>query len=121
LIYASTSMETDSGVASSEESITVLGFAPRAGYATMFSEHVGIWPRGGITYMKVDYDESELEMSGFALSLAVPFLLAPSESVAILLGPTLDYALSASAEVGGQATDFGIFGFGIQAGLAGFI
>jgi hypothetical protein len=103
-------------------------FAPRLGYAYMFNESVGIWPRGGITYatLKSENDDPDITLSQnrLALSLDVPLVLSPVPHVGILLGPAIDFGVSGSneAEVGGMSTDtdFKSTDFGLHAGLMAY-
>lgn len=105
--------------------------APRIGYAHMFDDSIGIWPRAGITYVSTstedDDDDSGSEGSVMALSVEAPLLFAPAENVAITLGPTIDYGLSTSSEstdAEGNTTedddDNPSHEFGIQAGIVVF-
>jgi hypothetical protein len=106
-------------------------FAPRVGYAYMFTDLLGIWPRGGITYVHLgtSYDEledtSENSANRLALTLEVPLVIAPSPHAAITVGPTLDLGLSGSDEskltIDGTTittkTDQKATDIGLQAGL----
>ncbi len=104
---------------------------PRVGYAYMFNESVGIWPRGGITYGRAwsssDDDDSGSKSSVWALSLEVPFIFALADNVAVLAGPTLDYGFSYSGETtnpNGDTTEDNATNppheVGLQAGLTVF-
>lgn len=74
--------------------------SPRVGYAYMFNDSVGIWPRAGITYItsSSEYDDGDSKSSALALSVEAPFLFTPVDNVAITFGPTIDYGLTASSE-----------------------
>jgi len=115
----------------SDDSSTLSTFtvSPRVGYAHMFSDSVGIWPRGGITYVttSTEYDDSNSNQSVLALSVEAPFLFTPVDNVAITLGPTIDYGLSTSGESTdseGETTedddDSPPHEFGAQAGITVF-
>jgi hypothetical protein len=80
-------------------------FAPRVGYAYMFMDLLGIWPRAGITYVSAGSsdtnemgDSVETSTNRLALTLEVPLVIAPSPHAAITVGPTLDLGLSGGAE-----------------------
>jgi hypothetical protein len=110
-----------------------LVFAPRVGYAYMFMDLVGIWPRAGITYVWAgasDTDDmgnsAEASENRLALTLEVPLVIAPSPHAAITVGPTLDLGVSGGSETettiasttvtrkeNHKATDIGL-----QAGIA---
>ncbi|HEY6727046.1 MAG TPA: hypothetical protein VI197_23595 [Polyangiaceae bacterium] len=115
----------------SSGTLSMFIFSPRVGYAAMFSESVGIWPRAGITYLKSstsdDDDESKSEGSAVALSIEAPLLFMPVDNVAITLGPTIDYGLSASGEdtdSEGNTTeddDNPAHEFGVQGGIVVFL
>lgn len=106
-------------------------FSPRVGYAAMFNDSVGIWPRAGITYLRTstsdDDDGSESQNSTLALSVEAPLLFMPVDNVAITLGPTIDYGLSTSGEdtdSEGNTTeddDNPSHEFGVQAGIVVFL
>lgn len=115
----------------SSSSTNIWLFAPRVGYALMFNDSVGIWPRGGVTYLNMsshdDDDDSESSGSMLALSVEAPFLFAPRDNIAITAGPTIDYGLSTSSEYTDSEgntteddTENPAHEFGIQAGLTVF-
>lgn len=87
--------------------------APRVGYAFMFNDWAGFWPRGGLTYF--NEEPGNTDYSQFALTLEGMFAFVPGEEWAILLGPTIDLGLA--GEVGDR--DFTQHAFGITTGLAG--
>lgn len=133
LIYAHTSNSFKSGNVSTDYSGNMFGISPRVGYAYMFSEAVGIWPRGGFTYY---YQNADLgggdkdSMDGFALNLDAPFIISPIDQFAFLVGPALDIGLAGSSKVtrnvgplGTQTveSDLTLLGFGLYAGLMGWI
>lgn len=68
----------------------------------MFNESDGIWPRAGITYLRIassdDDDESESTGSALGLSIEASLLFTPVANGAITFGPTVDYRLSTSSE-----------------------
>jgi hypothetical protein len=86
---------------------------------------VGIWPRGGITFLTSSFsdddDDGESGYDALALSIEAPLVIAPVPHAAILFGPTLDLGLSGErsqtsqgmeASVDRSATDIGV-----QAGI----
>ena len=94
-----TSVETDG------PSRTGFLIYPRVGYALMFQDNFGFWPRGGLTYASASStteaangDEGKVSQSAFALSLEALFLFSPVPHVAFTGGPTLDLGLSGSYE-----------------------
>ena len=98
--------------------------SPRAGYALMFSETFGLWPRGGITYVshKVEVDDTEQSGTLLALSLEGNLVITPVPHAGFTIGPTLDFPIlgSGEAKAGQNTTDldtFKITTFGLQAGL----
>jgi hypothetical protein len=75
--------------------------SPRIGYAFMFEDNIGIWPRAGITYVgsgseNDDGDESSSKL--WALSLEVPFVFVPVPHVAFTAAPALDLGIGGSNE-----------------------
>jgi hypothetical protein len=111
-------------------STTAFVFAPRAGYALMFNDNIGFWPRAGFTYYSVsseiDTGGGTIEGSenGLALTLEALFMIAPVDHFGFTVGPTLDFGLTGSREIenpppGGTVEyDRQITALGIQAGLA---
>nr|HMR07559.1 outer membrane beta-barrel protein [Polyangiaceae bacterium] len=98
--------------------------APRAGYALMFSDTFGLWPRGGITYVssKAEVDDNETSGSMLALSVEGNLVITPVPHAGFLIGPTLDFPILGSGEqkAGQNTTDldtFKVTTFGLQAGI----
>ncbi|MEZ4223811.1 MAG: hypothetical protein R3B13_22875 [Polyangiaceae bacterium] len=98
--------------------------SPRAGYALMFSETFGLWPRGGISYvnMKSEVGDNETSATILALSLEGNLVITPVPHAGFLIGPTLDFPLVGSGELKqpNATTDldtFKVTTFGLQAGL----
>jgi hypothetical protein len=122
--------------------------APRVGYAYMFSDAVGIWPRAGLSMFfgsaglelgdlagqDLDGDgvpdtaasAPDVSIHGIALSLELPLVLTPAEHFAILIAPTLDFGVSGGMSSEDPDTDtevdqdFTITDLGLQLGLAGW-
>lgn len=86
----------------SDGTFSLFVISPRVGYAAMFNESVGIWPRAGITYLSSSTEDDDgnsgTNGSAVALSIEAPLLFMPVDNVAISLGPTIDYGLSSSRE-----------------------
>lgn len=72
------------------QKMRLITIAPRFGYALMFGEVVGIWPRVGPTYQLVlsDPENSWLLAGGGEL----PLIFVAGEHAAFQLGPRLDWA-----------------------------
>ena len=108
--------------------IHALVLAPRVGYAYMFNEHVGLWPRAGMTYswLSVDSDAANsatVSEDSLAISAEVPLVITPVSHVAFLLAPTFDYGvaggLKTKAANGVETTiDANPLDVGLHAGLA---
>jgi hypothetical protein len=120
------------GVSQTQDTATLNAFlfAPRVGYAFMFTPMFGIWPRGGITFLSMTSEDEDgspqTSASRFALTLEVPFVIAPVPHVGFTFAPTLDLGLTGSNEVT-TINDMGVetsvesdvtaTDLGIQAGL----
>lgn len=109
-----------------EQQSSTFMFGPRVGYAYMFSDIFGIWPRGGITYVSgnvEDDNEVESETSLFALSAELMLVLSPVEHAAFIFGPTMDFTISGDGEFNnpagpdGDIDDLKVNTFGVQAGI----
>jgi len=81
--------------------------SPRVGFAYMFTPHVGIWPRAGITYAHISSDSTSTSTTGVVTSssdsvsalyytMDVNLVVTPVPHVGFTIGPTLDYLLSYS-------------------------
>lgn len=125
--YISTDAELEvENVSTDEEKTTVFAFGPRVGYAYMFSDVVGIWPRGGFTYLSSeteDANDDETQFSLFAFSAEAMLVVAPVPHAAFIFGPTLDFTIDGGGEFNpdvGPSTDIDdvkVNTFGVQAGI----
>jgi hypothetical protein len=120
------------GVSESEDTgpTSLFLLAPRVGFAFMFTPILGIWPRGGLTFLAGGSEDEDgypkTSSSRWALTLEVPFVIAPVPHVGFTFAPTLDLGLAGSDEVttidnmGVETTtevDVTATDFGIQAGM----
>lgn len=108
---------------------SVNGFllAPRVGYAFMFNDTFGIWPRGGITFLHAGREadnNDEASSSVWALTIEAPLVIAPLPHVAFTVGPTLDLGVTGSTEVNPAEpdeptvdNDFNVWDLGLHAGM----
>jgi hypothetical protein len=96
-------------------------FSPRVGYCYMFSEVIGIWPRGGVAYHSSSVDDVYSD-SGFSLGIEAMFPIVPVRHFGFLIGPTFDIDLTGTRdpEVGSDV-DRTYRSFGLQVGLFGWI
>lgn len=119
--------ETPGGVQTDLADQSAVLFAPRVGYAIMFSDVVGFWPRGGFSFYSLSTEQGffvggvsgERSESGFAFNADLPFVFVPVDHAAILVGPAFDVTLGAGGEVDPGNADYDAqwFDFGIYAGL----
>jgi hypothetical protein len=127
--YANVSneVEIDAGQFSTDGEAESSGFvlAPRVGYAAMFTDRVGLWPRGGITYVHIvnENDANEEATTNItAFTVEVPVVLLPAPGFAFTVGPTLDIGLAGGFD--NEATDaegdVSVTAFGVQAGILGY-
>lgn len=107
-------------------SVTDFLIAPRIGYAMMFTDSVGFWPRGGFSY----YHESvspdagrDISVHFISLGLEIPFIFALTSGFAITAGPLLDIAVDGSLSEDGTNVDVTekYTTFGLAAGLMGWL
>lgn len=77
------------GQNSGDDETRLITLAPRFGYAAMFGEVVGIWPRLGPTYQLTFTDPENSWM--LAATAELPLILVAGEQVAFQLGPRLDW------------------------------
>lgn len=106
----------------------------RAGYAIMFSDTVGFWPRGGFGYqmqrMKQEFGdlETSVRLGAITFDVDANLVLAPVPHVGFLLGPGFDIALMANgkqettgAGVDGDEVDFDKVSWMSVGGYAGIL
>ncbi len=103
--YATISIRQSTG-SSSMDGPTIGGWllAPRVGYAYMFNDIVGLWPRAGITYTTLSADQTGVSTDSVALSVEVPLVITPAPHAMILIAPTLDWGFAGSAKVDNATT-----------------
>jgi hypothetical protein len=107
---------------------TTVGLTVVVGYASMFSDNVGIWPYAGVGYgSSVEEDDiSKTSSSGPMLGLGARLVLSPAEHFAFTLGPGLSVPVGFTTEVkdknSGQTLDGTVSGYkiGVGAGLMGW-
>jgi hypothetical protein len=110
-------------------SITNFLFAPRVGYAYMFGDVVGIWPRGGLSYVhgSVNPDPGGGNSSHyFAFNIDVPLIIAPVKTFAFTVGPIFDVTFGGSQTDRGrpvpeQTRDASLLLFGLSVGIVGLL
>lgn len=82
-----------------ETKSTLFLVSPRVGYAVMFGDVVGIWPRGGLTYYsQTDSNGNDVNEHSFALTLEFHLVIVPLEHVGITLGPVIDIGFAGNRE-----------------------
>lgn len=94
--------------------------APRFGYALMFGEVVGIWPRVGVTYQ--DQKTAEAKVGILAGTVELPLVLVPAPQALITIGPSLDFTLVGKYNPTGpvERTNYAQDELGFSAGLTLF-
>jgi hypothetical protein len=95
-------------------------FAPRVGYFLNFTDKIGFWPRGGLTYRSYSAENAGGHDLAFTLEAPFAFLLIPH--VGFWAGPTLDLGVTGSQKFeapNGTTTsyDFNALAIGLQTGL----
>jgi hypothetical protein len=96
--------------------------APRVGYVWMFSDVIGFWLRGGITYHSYD-DEGVLgdfEETGLAFTADPVFVITPVTHFGFVVGPLLDITITGEREFGPAEADTRYTNFGIAMGPIGW-
>lgn len=94
-------------------------FAPRVGYFLSFTDKIGFWPRGGLTYRS--YSAENAGGHDFAFTLEAPFAFTLIPHTGFWAGPTLDLGFAGSQHVENNGTttsfDFNALAIGLQTGL----
>ena len=100
------------------DSVATFLLAPRAGYAAMFTDQIGIWPRGGLTYFNRSIDGADGSRHNLAITAEAPFVFRATDGLAFLVGPTVDLGILGS----GPGTDdptVKTTDIGLQVGIVG--
>jgi len=114
----------------------LFAFAPRVGYAYMFTDIIGIWPRGGVTYARLHSEAQqggakyEVSSSAFSLDLEAMLVIVPKEHFAFVVGPVLDLGLTGSSKTKSTPPpnnvpndwdqDVKLHTYGLAAGILGY-
>ncbi len=112
-------------VSQDDPAVTAFAIAPRVGYVIPLTDGVDLWARGGITYWSsttegVGDNAPDLKTSGLGLGLEGLFVISPIEGFGISIGPTIDFGLTGTAEMGDADSDLTATNFGLNAGLVGW-
>lgn len=106
------------------QKIRLITLAPRIGYALMFGDVVGIWPRLGPTYqLMLSEPENSWLLAGTA---ELPLVLVAGQHAAFQLGPRLDWAFlgerdpEKTAESDGKKNTLTAMEYGFSAGVSLF-
>lgn len=94
--------------------------APRVGYAYLFGDVVGVWPRLGATYQ---YQKTPAGVTGLlAISFEANLVIVPTEHVVFTLAPTIDASLVGKFNPVGpeKKSDYKQEEIGLQTGLSVF-
>jgi hypothetical protein len=121
--------------------ISAFVVGPRVGYAIMFSDNFGIWPRLGFTYLssttKTETTDAlgatttyETKLSGQTVDIDGLLVISPMPNMGITIGPVIDIGVGGKIEepgvdpTTGAATtveeDISVTTFGVAAGLLGY-
>lgn len=77
-----------------------ISIGPRVGYALPLGEGLAFWPKVGITYATLSFDNGQVDGSGNKMSLDVfaPVAIQPAEHFFIGIGPMVSMDLSSKVE-----------------------
>ena len=121
--YSHISVGIPNGNTTNSSSGDSLLIAPRVGYAHLFTDLIGLWPRAGFTYRTLSANDNSSH--DLALTLEVPVIFTVIPHVAFWGGPTFDIGLggSQSTRVGvvTQSLDFNVTEIGLQTGLIAYL
>jgi hypothetical protein len=77
------------------DGITVLGLFPRLGYAATAGSAAAVWPRLGVSYLRISNDSDEAAHYELAMTVEVP-IIARTQHYGFIFGPVADIGLSAT-------------------------
>ncbi len=132
LAYSSGETENDPGNDVDEPSLLHLLLAPRVGYAIMFNDSFGIWPRAGFSLMYWSEEQeanngNDVKTSEWTLGMTIEGMLvySPATHFAFTFGPTIDLGITGNQEQdiqGGNDPEWTVRNHivGISAGLVGY-
>lgn len=131
--YYSTGETVNGQDTNTSDSTGIWIFSPRIGFAKMFSDNIGIWPRAGITYAHIAATTSTTDPATGTttsqdqkghltfLTLEVNLLLAPVQHFMFTVGPSFDYLLSFSPTGNTGQTDYSGHSLGLHVGMLGWL
>ena len=88
---------------------TIVGLNPRLGYVVRVSDGFSLWPRAGVSYVRLSNTQSAYLL---AASLEVQAVVTPFQNFGFMVAPTVDVGLSATGSTLTQV--------GLQAGMIGW-
>ncbi len=106
---------------------TAYYIAPRVGFAYMFTDVIGIWPRLGVSYAHLTQDvEDANQLTHLVLfDIEAPLLIEPIKHFAIMITPSVDTSLGGSTLYdegpGSPSQPISETAFALSCGVAGFI
>ena len=110
--------------------ITVFRMTPRVGYGVMFTDILGFWGRGGLTYYSLSSEQDDGDTDwehGWAVTLDAFLMISPLDHFAIHLGPTADIGFTGEEEfdpaepnLPTTSTDIIRRQYGLHAGITGW-
>jgi hypothetical protein len=112
--------------------VTNVLFAPRVGYAIMFNDTVGLWPRGGIGYFHHSFSDNNGDDNNhfFNLDLECHLVIAFANGFGMTIGPVIDLSFQGSGTttanlgpVGRPQNDYdqSYTSFGLDLGIFGWL
>jgi hypothetical protein len=120
IAYASYSVEDEDN---NEQDASTFLFSPRVGYAFMFNDTIGIWPRGGIYYRSFNVDDFG-DGNGFGLNLEAMLVITPTPHFGFQVGPAFDFDFTGQVDLDAPNApdiDQRMRTFGIHAGVFGWL
>ena len=98
---------------------TLFAFAPRVGYVFGFTNLLGLWLRGGLTYYHLTFGlDDRASLSGFGLNLEAALVFAVLPNVGITLTPSFDIPLTGSVSQDNEPNaTYTVRNIGINGGL----
>jgi hypothetical protein len=110
--------------------VTLFRMTPRVGYGIMFTDIIGLWGRGGLTYysQKESQDDGDENWEhGWAVTLEGLLMISPLDHFAIHIGPTFDIGFAGEDEsnpaepaLATTTHDHIRRQYGVQGGLSGW-
>jgi len=124
--YASLSADHQEGDGKAEDSLStsLLFIGARGGYNLPLGQSLGVWLQGGLSYVSGSSGEgdTEVSLSEVMVNATASLVIPATQEFGFTAGAVFDGSLTGTVSSdGGDDVDAGELGFGVTAGLVGWL